>query len=215
MNAGKFVVEGYDTTGRPAIFIYARKHNKNDRNLEELRLLIIYTMETIIKRTKPDEERMLICFDLTDFRMSCMDYEMVKLLISILEFNYPETLSSALIINAPFIFYACWAVIRPWLDPVTAAKVAFVSGDKLFEHITFTAPAAAMISKMSSSVAAPSVGAQGSAEVTISTSSKALEEIHADFEATFNQELNPHSPKLTISSQKSKKATGRKWWAWS
>jgi hypothetical protein len=220
MNAGKFVVEGYDTTGRPAIFIHARKHNKNDRDLEELRLLIIYTMETILKRTKPDEERMLICFDLTDFRLSCMDYDMVKLLISILEFNYPETLSSALIINAPFMFYACWAVIRPWLDPVTAAKVAFVNGDKLAEHITFTAPVAQASrvdvigsSKLGSPIALSAASEQGGSSKA--NSSKALAEVHADFEAAFNQELNPNSPTLTISSQKSKETTGKKWWAWS
>ena len=44
-----------------------------------------------------------------------LDYEVVQLLINILQFNYPETLESALIVDSPFLFYACWAVIRPWL----------------------------------------------------------------------------------------------------
>ncbi len=50
----------------------------------------------------------------------CMypDYEVVQLLINILQFNYPETLESALIVDSPFLFYACWAVIRPWLGTV-------------------------------------------------------------------------------------------------
>ena len=39
---------------------------------------------------------------------------------------YPETLRVQYIVNAPFIFSAIWAVVRPWLDPVTAAKVRIV-----------------------------------------------------------------------------------------
>lgn len=57
---------------------------------------------------------------------ACMDYDAVKLIVNILQYNYPETLSVALILNAPMLFSACWAVIKPWLDPVTAAKCVFV-----------------------------------------------------------------------------------------
>ena len=55
-----------------------------------------------------------------------MDYDAVKLIVNILQYNYPETLSVGLILNAPMLFSACWAVIKPWLDPVTAAKCVFV-----------------------------------------------------------------------------------------
>jgi hypothetical protein len=64
-----------------------------------------------------------------------MDYEVVKMLINILQFNYPDILHHALVVNSPFLFSACWAIIRRWLDPVTAAKVLFVSNDQLPEHI--------------------------------------------------------------------------------
>ena len=37
-----------------------------------------------------------------------MDYDVVKLLIDILQFNYPETLLTAYVMNAPFLFWACW-----------------------------------------------------------------------------------------------------------
>lgn len=35
---------------------------------------------------------------------------------------YPETLGELFIINAPWVFTPLWAMVRPWLDPVTAAK---------------------------------------------------------------------------------------------
>ncbi len=131
VNSGKFNINAVDKEGRPSIFIYARKHDKNDRDIDEMKLVIIHTLENILKKTKPEEERINICFDLTGFTYNCMDYDVVKLLVNILQFNYPDTLSVALVINSPFLFSACWAIIRPWLDPVTAAKVGFVKKDDL------------------------------------------------------------------------------------
>eukprot|EP01039_Chlorochromonas_danica_P000740 gene740-804_t len=131
MNSQKLRVVDADLQGRPAIFIYARRHNKNERDLEQIRQLIIYTLETTIRKTRPHEERILICFDLSGFSYSCMDYDAVKLLVNILQYNYPETLETALVINAPFIFYACWAIIKHWLDPVTVQKVQFTNREDL------------------------------------------------------------------------------------
>jgi hypothetical protein len=214
MDSGKFVVQGYDKTGRPAIFIYAAKINKYDRDLEQMRLLIIYTMEEVVKRTKPDEERMLICFDLTGFKLSCMDYDMVKLLISINEFNYPETLSVAYIINSPFIFSACWAVIRPWLDLVTAAKVTFINSDKLREYITFDPPA--WVTSIQNSCAATPTEVGSTTHTEVTSSAKSPVELVADFDAQFNHQLNPDSPYSALhasSTSPSKRAkTKRRWW---
>lgn len=203
MNAGKFVVEGYDMTGRPTIFIYAKNHNKNDRDLEQMHLLIIYTMEMVLKRTKPEEERMMICFDLTGFKLSCMDYDMVKLLIRILEFNYPETLSASLIINAPFMFYACWAIIRPWLDPVTAAKISFVNSDKLANYITFTPPVAAVASIALSPNDAAGTGNNGTNSIkswnTVGLpphKTECSKEVKEQFDASFNQCHAPNENSL-------------------
>ncbi len=35
---------------------------------------------------------------------------------------YPERLHKIIFINAPFIFRPIWAVLKPWLDPVTREK---------------------------------------------------------------------------------------------
>jgi len=74
LKSGKIVVRGYDLSGRPAVFIYAGKHNKNDRDIDQMRMLIIYTLEQLLLRAKPSEERIMICFDMNGFKMSCMDY---------------------------------------------------------------------------------------------------------------------------------------------
>jgi hypothetical protein len=125
IDSKKLVVGGVDVNGRPIVTLYARRHQKNDRDIDQLRKYFIYSLERLIKRAKPEEEKMTILFDLQGFGLYCMDYEALKMLIDILNYNYPETLGVAIILNAPFVFTACWAVIKPWLDPVTAAKCEF------------------------------------------------------------------------------------------
>jgi hypothetical protein len=125
------ILTGLDKEGRPTAFAFPHKHNASDRDLEEMRLFIIYSIETNLSRSKPDEEQYVIVFDLGHFTMQCMDFEVVKLLINILQVNYPDCLDKLLIVDSPFIFWACWAVIKPWLDPVTSNKIAFINRNQL------------------------------------------------------------------------------------
>jgi uncharacterized protein YeeX (DUF496 family) len=131
----KCIIEGYDFKGRPVTSIIARRHNKDARDVEEIKKYIIHTLESAMKMTKDDEERMVVLFDLSEFSLRCMDYEAVQMLVNILQYNYPETLAYALIVNAPMIFSACWAVIKLWVDPVTVSKVLFVSHRELAKYM--------------------------------------------------------------------------------
>lgn len=131
----KFFNSGYDKLGRPIIAIITRKHDKNKRILEDLRSYIIYVLECAIKQSRPEDEKIVLLFDLSKFGLACMDYDAVKLIVDVLQYNYPETLGMALIVGAPMLFSACWAVIKPWLDPVTAAKCVFVKSHQLTDHI--------------------------------------------------------------------------------
>ncbi len=128
-------INGVDKEGRPVAFVIAGRHDKNNRDISEINRFIIYLIETIIKMSNPDEETYSIVFDLSSFSLQCMDFESVRLLIDILQVNYPDVLGRAYVVNSPFIFSACWSVIRPWLDPVTANKVLFVKLDQLSEFI--------------------------------------------------------------------------------
>lgn len=55
-----------------------------------------------------------VVMDLKDFSLKCMDYPVAKHLTDLLGDHYPERLGVALIINAPVIFSACWAIMKPW-----------------------------------------------------------------------------------------------------
>jgi hypothetical protein len=128
-------VEGKDFNNRPLGYGAARVHDKYNRDIEDMRILIIFVLEKLIANAIPHEERFTIVFDLNGFSLKCMDYEVVKVLVSILQTHYPETLEKVFVVDAPFIFWACWSIIKPWLDPVTAAKVTFIKKAELKDHL--------------------------------------------------------------------------------
>jgi hypothetical protein len=43
--------------------------------------------------------------------------------VYIRQFYYPESLYRMFIINAPFVFRAVWAMVKPWLHPITKERV--------------------------------------------------------------------------------------------
>ncbi|KAJ1462469.1 CRAL-TRIO domain-containing protein [Pelagophyceae sp. CCMP2097] len=63
----------------------------------------------------------------------------LKAFIAIDERYYPETLRRCLIVNAPWVVHATYALVRPWLDAVTAEKIQIVStsetSDTLLKYI--------------------------------------------------------------------------------
>jgi len=54
----------------------------------------------------------------------------LKAITKIDEDNYPETLGLTVVLNAPWVFHSVlWKIIKPWLDPVVAAKVQVYGSD--------------------------------------------------------------------------------------
>ncbi|MDP2435677.1 MAG: SEC14 family lipid-binding protein [archaeon] len=56
--------------------------------------------------------------------MASWAMSMLKQFIEIDEAHYVESLEKLLIVNAPSMFTVMWAVVRPWVDPVTITKIA-------------------------------------------------------------------------------------------
>ena len=65
LESGKVVVRGVDLRGRPLVTIKARHHRKDDRDLEQIRKFIIYSLERALVTSNPDEQKMTILFDLS------------------------------------------------------------------------------------------------------------------------------------------------------
>jgi hypothetical protein len=71
--------------------------------------------------------------------MSNLDLNAAKRIMYMLSNFYPERMGQCLIVSAPIMFSAAWAVIRPWLWRRTQTKVQFCKAEELGRWI---APAA-------------------------------------------------------------------------
>lgn len=161
IETGKVVIGGEDNEGRVTIFIFVRKHDKDAVDQAVVKKFIIYILESALKKchekstiptttstTTADpsatiesslnepksvggNERLAIVFDLQGFSLQCMDYTAILCLIRILQYNYPFIIGRVSIVNSPWLFSACWVIIRRWLDPAAAAIVNFVSTQEL------------------------------------------------------------------------------------
>jgi len=54
---------------------------------------------------------------------------------------YPETMGKFYIINAPYLFSSAWSWVKPWLDPVTVAKINIVSSSSTQAELLAQIPA--------------------------------------------------------------------------
>ena len=62
---------------------------------------------------------------------ACHSYDFIKSTMSLDQNFYPESLFRLYIINAPFVFRMMWAVVKPWLHPITKDRIKVYSDDYL------------------------------------------------------------------------------------
>ena len=133
---GKTYYMGHDKDGRPINYISVKDHIKGQFSTEDTEKLTILLMEIGRKLLIYPNESVTVIFDLNDFSMKNMDYQHLKFLINLLQNYYPESLGLGLIINSPWIFNACWFIIKPWLDPVVENKIHFIKNlDHLHKYV--------------------------------------------------------------------------------
>eukprot|EP00002_Diphylleia_rotans_P040289 TRINITY_DN9513_c0_g1_i2.p1 TRINITY_DN9513_c0_g1~~TRINITY_DN9513_c0_g1_i2.p1 ORF type:complete len:277 (+),score=62.16 TRINITY_DN9513_c0_g1_i2:51-881(+) len=64
--------------------------------------------------------------------------DLLRKSIAMDERNYPETMRKIYVVNTPTIFNMLWGIVKPWLNPVTLAKIEILGyqyKEKLIEEI--------------------------------------------------------------------------------
>lgn len=67
----------------------------------------------------------VVCTGVTLAMMTGDVRKTVSAISGVMQDHYPETLGKTFIINAPFVFKAVWAIVKPMLAPNTVKKVCF------------------------------------------------------------------------------------------
>lgn len=130
---GKTYVRGYDRKSRAILYLRPGVENSTDVdwNLRHL----VYNIERAIactqKKSQGQVEKINIVLDFYKFRLrSAPSLSTSKATLDILQNHYPERLNRAYICNPPRVFRAFWALVKPFIDPVTKEKICFCVGSE-------------------------------------------------------------------------------------
>jgi hypothetical protein len=126
---------GYDQSKRLVAIIRTRYHFASQSNKENTQKMLLFFAEKAKTMLSKENEQCTIIFDMTDFTLANMDYDIIKYMVKIFTDFYPETLGVLLVVNSPWLFKSCWKIVKPWLDPNTAKKIVFTSHPKLTNYI--------------------------------------------------------------------------------
>lgn len=142
---------GFDKTGRPVVY---KQYGKFDAtrvktlaggNFDNLIKYHIWEQESAARMFRDQTaargelvETLTGIIDVKDmsmFQITSDFLAMVKLLAEVDQKQYPETMGRVFIINVPSVFPLVWRGIKPWLDPITAAKIVVLSGKREYEPV--------------------------------------------------------------------------------
>eukprot|EP01116_Phalansterium_solitarium_P005650 TRINITY_DN1749_c0_g1_i2.p1 TRINITY_DN1749_c0_g1~~TRINITY_DN1749_c0_g1_i2.p1 ORF type:complete len:242 (-),score=9.62 TRINITY_DN1749_c0_g1_i2:380-1105(-) len=122
---GLYCYRHFDSENRVIEWVRMGLHDKNTRDLELTQMMVVYNSEFGRRYMSPTVEYKTSVFDCTNIGHKSLDIQLGKFIAQMGAENYPETMGRLVVYNAPFIFWASWAMFKPFIDPVTASKIHF------------------------------------------------------------------------------------------
>ncbi|XP_059067006.1 uncharacterized protein LOC131075952 isoform X1 [Cryptomeria japonica] len=130
----KIFIQGFDKQGHPIGVILAARHN-SDRDLEEFKRLVVYGFDKICACLPSEQEKFTIIADLEGWGYKNTDIRAYLAALEIMQNFYPERLGKVLMIHVPYLFWAAWKIVYPFIDNVTKKKIIFVEDKHLKETL--------------------------------------------------------------------------------
>jgi hypothetical protein len=127
-STGKMYVRGFDKEGVPLIYMKPVKENTKDHtgNIKHL----VYSMERAVACMEAKGQgntKLSLVIDYDGYTSAHAPPMKTALeTLNILQSHYPERLKHAYCVRAPFIFYAFFKMVSPFIDPVTRAKICML-----------------------------------------------------------------------------------------
>uniref|UniRef100_A0A5B7B6S1 CRAL-TRIO domain-containing protein n=1 Tax=Davidia involucrata TaxID=16924 RepID=A0A5B7B6S1_DAVIN len=114
---------GFSTFDKASIHYYVQSHIQ----MNEYRDRVI--LPTATKKYGRHIGTCVKILDMTGLKLSALNHiKLLTVISTIDDLNYPEKTETYYIVNAPYIFSACWKVVRPLLQERTRKKVQVLPG---------------------------------------------------------------------------------------
>jgi hypothetical protein len=136
VKTGKSFFHGHDKEGRPICYIKVRYHDPAKIDPPEGQRFSLFMMEYGRTLLKHPVETVTMLFDMTDTGRKNMDLKTLQFTIQSLQNHYPESLGKVIVYNSSWLVSGIWKIVKPWLDPITAAKVVFLDKPGITELIS-------------------------------------------------------------------------------
>ena len=132
---GKIYVRGYDKDGRAMMYMRPGKENTLDEK-NNMRHLVFQLEKAVACSQKNGHGKICLVIDYDGFSISkTPSMSASKNTLTILQDHFCERMYRAYICNPPFVFRSFYAMIKPFVDPVTKQKVCWCVGKKGLEQI--------------------------------------------------------------------------------
>jgi hypothetical protein len=134
-DSGKMYVRGYDKEGRALLYMRPAKENTKGDEMNNLRHLVFNLEKAIAcsssKKKEKQQEKICLVIDYDGFQLRhSPPMSTSRKTLEILQHHYPERMHRVYLCNPPLLFRTFWAMIRPFVDPVTKEKICFCHGEK-------------------------------------------------------------------------------------
>lgn len=132
-STGKMYVRGFDKEGHPLIYMKPVNENTKDHkgNIKHL----VYSMERAVACMDAKGQgntKLSLVIDYGGYTSShAPPMKTATETLSILQNHYPERLKCAYCIRAPFVFYAFFKMVSPFIDAVTKKKISMIKNAEL------------------------------------------------------------------------------------
>ncbi|KAK4398817.1 SEC14 cytosolic factor [Sesamum angolense] len=114
---------GLSTFDRASVHYYVQSHIQ----INEYRDRVILPAAT--KKYGRHVSKCIKVLDMTGLKLSALNQiKLMTIISSIDDLNYPEKTLTYYIVNAPYVFSACWKVVKPLLQERTRRKINVLSG---------------------------------------------------------------------------------------
>lgn len=121
---GKIILTGFDTDGRPIIYMRPGRENTQTSPRQLRHLCFILERARDMLPEHQDSIVIIVDYKTTTLRTN-PSISVARKVLTILQHHYVETLGRAIVVNLPYLLSFFYKGISPFLDPVTRDKMRF------------------------------------------------------------------------------------------
>ncbi|GLJ44704.1 hypothetical protein SUGI_0939890 [Cryptomeria japonica] len=119
-------MQGFDKKGRPIAVVHLARHKPCHRTIEDFKRLLVYTLDKMSSSTQGGQEKFSIIGDFDGWMFKHVDIRGALAAVDTLQDYYPERLGKLYLVHLPYIFWAAWNIVCPFIDKRTRQKIVMI-----------------------------------------------------------------------------------------